>query len=253
MGHSPDVFLFLDKMLHIFVFFPPPPPELERAKTDPRARLKRVNAETKEALAELDATYKAPEKKDEDKREVADKFNAAPYSTGRVAASFTSTAMTRETVHQAAMLEEDVVRYARVKKKGYVRLMTNVGPLNLELHCEYVPKTCENFMKLCQKDYYNGTKFHRSIKHFMVSGKVGFSTIFFTPYSILPCVSHILARDPGRRPDWNRHRWRVLLGQTVQGRVPAISQPSGARHPQHGQFRTQYEQVAVVSAAVIFF
>ncbi len=68
------------------------------------------------------------------------------------------------------MQEEDVVRYDRVKKKGYVRLVTNVGPLNLELHCDYVPKTCENFMKLCQKGYYDGTKFHRSIKHFMLQG-----------------------------------------------------------------------------------
>ena len=68
--------------------------------------------------------------------------------------------------------EEDVVRFARVKKKGYVRLTTNVGPLNLELHCDYVPKTCENFMKLCQRGYYNGTKFHRSIRHFMVRNQV---------------------------------------------------------------------------------
>ena len=58
-------------------------PELERAKTDPRARLKRVNAETAEALKELDATYKAPEKK-EDVSVKADKFNAAPFSMGKV-------------------------------------------------------------------------------------------------------------------------------------------------------------------------
>lgn len=53
---------------------------------------------------------------------------------------------------------------------GYIRLTTNYGPLNLELYCQEVPKTCENFMKLCQKDYYNGTKFHRSIRNFMVQG-----------------------------------------------------------------------------------
>merc|ERR1712083_607795 len=29
---------------------------------------------------------------------------------------------------------------------------------------------CENFMKLCQQEYYNGTLFHRSIKHFMIQG-----------------------------------------------------------------------------------
>jgi len=37
------------------------PLELERARSDPRARLKHVNHETKEALAELDKTYKGPE------------------------------------------------------------------------------------------------------------------------------------------------------------------------------------------------
>jgi len=40
----------------------------------------------------------------------------------------------------------------------------------LELFCKEVPKTCENFIKLCQKDYYDGTKFHRSIRNFMVQG-----------------------------------------------------------------------------------
>ena len=144
--------------------------DLERAKTDPKARLKRMNLETKEALAELEKTYKPTEfdMNPEVKKEKADKFNAASYSTGAVAASFTSTAMQRETEHEAAVLEDDIVRYARIKKKGYVRLMTNLGPLNLELHCEYVPKTCENFIKLCQKGYYDGTIFHRSIRHFMV-------------------------------------------------------------------------------------
>jgi len=146
--------------------------ELERAKTDPKARLKKVNLETKEALAELEKTYKPSEIEiNAIKSKVkADKLNAASYSTGAVAASFTSTAMERETEHEAAILEDDVVRYARIKKKGYVRLNTSLGPLNLELHCEYVPKTCENFVKLCNKGYYNGTIFHRSIRHFMVQG-----------------------------------------------------------------------------------
>lgn len=44
----------------------------------------------------------------------------------------------------------------------------NFGALNLELHCDLVPKTCENFIKHCQNGYYDGTKFHRSIRNFMV-------------------------------------------------------------------------------------
>ncbi len=31
-----------------------------------------------------------------------------------------------------------------------------------------VPKTCENFMKLCANGYYHGVPFHRVIKNFMV-------------------------------------------------------------------------------------
>lgn len=31
------------------------------------------------------------------------------------------------------------------------------------------PRTCENFIKLCKKQYYDGTVFHRSIRNFVVS------------------------------------------------------------------------------------
>jgi peptidyl-prolyl cis-trans isomerase-like protein 2 len=58
----------------------------------------------------------------------------------------------------------------QTKKKGYVRLHTNLGDLNLELHCDIVPKTCENFLELCEAGYYNNTVFHRLIKNFMIQG-----------------------------------------------------------------------------------
>lgn len=35
-------------------------------------------------------------------------------------------------------IADDAVRYQYVKKKGYVRLHTNKGDLNLELHCDKV-------------------------------------------------------------------------------------------------------------------
>lgn len=96
--------------------------------------------------------------------------NTAIYSTGQASISFTSTATPRETHIIPAVLDKDVVRYSRVKKKGYVRLVTNFGNINLELHCEFVPKTCENFMKLCKKGYYDETIFHRSIRNFVLQG-----------------------------------------------------------------------------------
>ncbi|KAJ6656526.1 hypothetical protein lerEdw1_003651 [Lerista edwardsae] len=165
-------------------------PDEEKARSDPTYYLKATNIETRETLSELyqefkgdevlAATMRAPEKKK------VDKLNAAHYSTGRVSASFTSTAMTPETMHEAAAIDDDVVRYQYVKKKGYVRLHTNKGDLNLELHCDMVrscfrtllityyqaktPKTCENFIKLCKKNYYDRTVFHRSIRNFMIQG-----------------------------------------------------------------------------------
>lgn len=85
---------------------------------DPNARLKSVSAETKDILDELNKEFKETEKKAPAPAEKADKFNAAHYSTGKVAAAFTSTAMVPELIHEPAVLHEDVVRYDRVKKKG---------------------------------------------------------------------------------------------------------------------------------------
>ncbi|KAL3269296.1 hypothetical protein HHI36_008369 [Cryptolaemus montrouzieri] len=145
--------------------------QIEERK-NPQARLKSINPETKYALEELDRNYEEPTIQINKVISTvkADKFNAAHFSTGAVAASFTSTAMTPELVHETAIIPENEVRYQRVKKKGYVRLITNFGPLNIELHCDMVPKTCENFLKHCQNGYYEGTKFHRSIRNFMVQG-----------------------------------------------------------------------------------
>ncbi|KAL8584776.1 hypothetical protein ACOMHN_035695 [Nucella lapillus] len=169
--------------------------EEEAAKRDPRYNLKLINNEAKAALEALEKEYTpSPYLGQKEARpQKADKFNAASYSTGHVAASFTSTALDPTTQHQAALIDEDVLRYERVKKKGYVlgalslidedvlryervkkkgyvRLMTSKGALNVELHCDMVPRTCENFIKLCARGYYDDTTFHRSIRNFMIQG-----------------------------------------------------------------------------------
>lgn len=61
-------------------------------------------------------------------------------------------------------------RMRKMKKKGYVQLVTNMGTLNLEIHCDLVPKTAENFLGLCSTGKYNNTPFHRLIKNFMIQG-----------------------------------------------------------------------------------
>ncbi|GAP89369.1 putative peptidyl-prolyl cis-trans isomerase-like 2 [Rosellinia necatrix] len=99
-------------------------------------------------------------------------YNAAVYTTGRAAASFTSTGLTPETSGERAILtdEEYMLKPKRVKIRGYARIETNLGNLNIELFTEYAPRAVWNFTRLAQKGYYKGVAFHRNIKNFMIQG-----------------------------------------------------------------------------------
>ncbi|VDP41500.1 unnamed protein product, partial [Soboliphyme baturini] len=141
--------------------------EPKGSETSSSRVVRSMNTETKETLLQLEKDYQAPEKKVEIKPK-ADRINAASYSTGMVAAGFTSTVMEPLTEHEAAIIDEDSLVYAHVKKKGYVRLVTNFGPLNLELFCNMVPRACENFIVHCKEGYYRNTHFHRLIRNFVV-------------------------------------------------------------------------------------
>ncbi|KAG2449452.1 hypothetical protein HYH02_005599 [Chlamydomonas schloesseri] len=94
------------------------------------------------------------------------KYVESAQSTGATSRSFTSTAWAPSTKNDRAR-----TRLQRTPtKKGYVRLHTNLGDLNVELHCDLAPRTCENFLALCDMGYYDSTPFHRSIKNFMIQG-----------------------------------------------------------------------------------
>jgi len=51
-----------------------------------------------------------------------------------------------------------------------VTLETNQGPVEIKLFDKEAPKTCENFIGLVKKGYYDGITFHRVIKDFMIQG-----------------------------------------------------------------------------------
>ena len=51
-----------------------------------------------------------------------------------------------------------------------VTLKTNHGNIVLELYQDLMPITAGNFLALAQKDFYDGTKFHRVIDGFMIQG-----------------------------------------------------------------------------------
>lgn len=49
-------------------------------------------------------------------------------------------------------------------------ITTNKGVVTLELFADKAPKTVKNFTKLASSGFYNGTRFHRVIKDFMIQG-----------------------------------------------------------------------------------
>ncbi len=49
-------------------------------------------------------------------------------------------------------------------------LNTNLGNIKVKFYNEESPKTVNNFLNLAQQGFYNGTKFHRIIKDFMIQG-----------------------------------------------------------------------------------
>lgn len=51
-----------------------------------------------------------------------------------------------------------------------ITIKTNFGDIKLELFEKDAPKTAANFIKLSKEGFYNGTRFHRVIKNFMIQG-----------------------------------------------------------------------------------
>ena len=57
-----------------------------------------------------------------------------------------------------------------MEKSTYVTFKTNQGDVKIKLFPKIAPKTCENFVGLVKKGYYDGITFHRVIKDFMIQG-----------------------------------------------------------------------------------
>lgn len=98
------------------------------------------------------------------KSEPTPKASAASEGQPKASASFTATHVSYVDKKAEAKIEK------RTNEKGKVQLVTNFGTLEIILHCDLCPKTCENFTLLIDRGFYDGITFHRSIKNFMIQG-----------------------------------------------------------------------------------
>ena len=125
-----------------------------------------------------DSKQSTNEKKTEKARVVyTDELSTSVTTTsGMCSGSFTSTSRTITSTNSAREATEEEILLSlfftmkKMKKKGLVQLCTNFGNIQLEIHCDIVPRTSMNFLGLVEQGKYNGTKFHRSIRNFMIQG-----------------------------------------------------------------------------------
>ena len=67
--------------------------------------------------------------------------------------------------------EEDITNSVDNKKENMTAILnTNIGKIEIEFFEAQVPNTVANFTKLAKDGFYNGVKFHRVIKGFMIQG-----------------------------------------------------------------------------------
>ena len=97
-------------------------------------------------------------------------------TSGLASGSLTSTSLniTLQNSARLATSEEIITsqceQLRQLKQKGLVRLYTNMGCMDIELHCDIVPRTCMNFLLLASRGDYSKSPFHRSIRNFMIQG-----------------------------------------------------------------------------------
>ncbi|CAJ0843585.1 14336_t:CDS:2 [Entrophospora sp. SA101] len=118
-------------------------------------------------------------------------YNAASYSRGLAAASFTSTAMTPITENENALIDEEEFMLGQIKSKGYARIVTNLGNLNIELFSDKSPRTGKGGVSYWKKDFIDEFKSNlshneRGLLSMANRGKNTNSSQFF--FTFRPCT-----------------------------------------------------------------
>src|SRR5690606_4319099 len=88
-----------------------------------------------------------------------------------------------------------------------VVLETSAGPLVLRLYAQAAPKTVQQFLRLVDSGFYDGTVFHRSIPRFILQGG-GFDT------ELHPRTTDTTVVNESRSRLSNRE-WTVAMARTA--------------------------------------
>lgn len=75
-----------------------------------------------------------------------------------------------ENINNFSPKEDQPMAENNQEKTMQATLHTSKGDITIELFEKQTPNTAANFIKLAKEGFYNGTKFHRVIKGFMIQG-----------------------------------------------------------------------------------
>lgn len=133
--------------------------EKEKKKKD----MQRLREERRKEVGNIEADDTKAAIPENNKMKIfTDELNGAEMTSGRTSGSLTSTSMsvsynkdTREATKEE-ILRSQLDMMKKMKQKGFVRLTTSLGVIDLELHCDIAPRTCTNFIGLVEKGRYNG-------------------------------------------------------------------------------------------------
>jgi cyclophilin family peptidyl-prolyl cis-trans isomerase len=81
---------------------------------------------------------------------------------------YDETLLVSASVQEGTTTTGGVITSPNTKKMTTAVIETSKGSISVELFNDKAPKTVENFIKLADSGFYNGIKFHRVIKDFMV-------------------------------------------------------------------------------------
>src|SRR3989344_4147391 len=73
-------------------------------------------------------------------------------------------------IEEEELTPEEANKIPPIPSAASAVVKTNLGDITIEFFGADAPKTVANFAKLAREGFYNGTKFHRVIKGFMIQG-----------------------------------------------------------------------------------